>query len=182
MKKLFFVRHGLSEANVKKFFAGRSETPLTGEGHLQAKIAGKKIRDTGHMFDLIISSPLSRARHTAEYIAEAVDYSPTMIEYSDLFIERSWGVLEGTSVDDFKDNYPIEAIEKVEGVETLVEMELRAQKALAYLNAKVEDNILVVSHGSFGRALVRVVNGQHYMHEYSKEAITIGNCEIIELI
>lgn len=183
MKKLFFVRHGLSQANLDDKFAGRLDSPLTKAGKHQATKAGAELVKRGQLFDLIISSPLSRARHTAEYIAGQIGYPIDKIELNELFIERAWGVLEGTSVQEFKDKYPKQgSTETVQDVETLVELQKRAQAGLAYLQAKQEDNILVVSHGSYGRALTRVVNGLPHTHEYSKDAIHIGNCEIVELI
>ena len=41
MTHLYFVRHGLSQLNKERRVAGITETPLTKEGKLQAKITGE---------------------------------------------------------------------------------------------------------------------------------------------
>src|SRR5690606_2527197 len=67
MKKLYFIRHGLSVMNRQGVFSGSIDTPLTDEGRKQAKRAGKLARDFG--IDYIVSSPLARALETAQIIA-----------------------------------------------------------------------------------------------------------------
>lgn len=182
MKKLFLIRHGLSVGNVDGVFAGSLDTPLSSTGQDQAKDAGKKIKGDGHIFDLIVASPLIRTQHTAQSIAKEIGYPIDKILTNPLFIERGFGVLEGTPEADFKKDHTIEHLDQVEGSETLEQLHKRAERALKYLKARQEENILVVSHGSFGRALRRVIQGLPHTHEYSPENTRIGNCEIVELI
>ncbi len=66
--RLIFVRHGFSEANRDKIFAGQTEAPLTETGLLQAKAAAEYLKDT-HI-DCIFSSTLSRAYETGLAIAK----------------------------------------------------------------------------------------------------------------
>ena len=66
--RLIFVRHGFSEANQGKIFAGQTEAPLTKTGHLQAKAAAEYLSDI--QIDSIFSSTLSRAYETGLAIAE----------------------------------------------------------------------------------------------------------------
>lgn len=136
MKQLYFIRHGLSELNVQGAMAGHTDTPLVLEGHEQAKRAGKKAKEADLSFDIIISSPLQRAHHTAQHIAAAIDYPQEKIELNDLFKERGYGQLEGADAktalvaDYFNDE---SVIDHLAGVETLQELQQRADRALRLL-------------------------------------------------
>ena len=81
--------------NKQGIFSGRSETPLAEEGIEQAQAAGNELKDK-HI-DLIISSPMERAKETARIIAQEIGYDPNAIVINDLFIERAFGHLEGTT-------------------------------------------------------------------------------------
>ncbi len=161
MKQLYFIRHGLSELNKVNAMAGHTDTPLTEEGHQQAKLAGKKARERGMSFDIIVSSPLQRAHHTAAHVAKAIDYPQEKIEVNKLFKERNFGSIEGKPADKIGVDYFADesAIDHLPEVETLQQLQRRANRALAYLHELGHDTVLVVAHGSFGRALYRAVKG-----------------------
>src|SRR6059058_1306401 len=95
MKHLYFVRHGLSVMNKKGVFSGRTETPLDPEGIKQAEAAGREAKELN--IDLIVSSPMERCRETATIIAQQIGYPVADILFEDLFMERAFGVLEGTA-------------------------------------------------------------------------------------
>ena len=180
MKHLYFVRHGLSEANQAGVWGGHFNAKLAPEGHDQAKAAGKKAREQGLVFDVVLSSPLDRAHYTAQHISHEVGYPISDIIVHDTLIERNFGELENTVNQQAVEAYiQSEAnIDGYDGVERLVDMQMRAQEVLKYLHTLPQDTILVVSHGAFGRALRRAVN---------KEPLTVGldpipNAEIIKLI
>lgn len=145
MKHLYFVRHGSSELNEAGLFAGRSETPLTALGRQQAVAAGDTARALG--IDLIVSSPLSRARHTAEIIAQAIGYDLERIVIEGLFIERDFGSLERQTW------RPLLPQEQIAGMEPLADLLQRGRRGADFLASLPANNILVVSHGSLGRAL-----------------------------
>ena len=65
----YLVRHGESEANAARRFAGQSDSPLTARGRRQAKTVAKELAKV--KFDKVVSSDLSRTRDTAEIIARA---------------------------------------------------------------------------------------------------------------
>lgn len=182
MKKLFFVRHGETDHNVNRIWSGQIESTLTVKGEDQARQAG---RNKLPHIDLIISSPFSRTYHTACIIAEEMGYPVRDIEKNDLLVERAWGVLEGTPELDWDDTHQQEDLDKVEGVEHTADLQVRAAKALAYIESLPQGNILVVGHGTFGRAFRRAVDKLPHTHEYSeahREMLRIGNAEIVELI
>lgn len=180
MKKLYFVRHGLSELNKLNVMSGDSDTPLTEEGHAQAKLAGQKAKEQGLAFDLIISSPLQRAYHTAQHIADAVGYPHDGIEVNDLFKERYYGSLEGVAKAEINQGYfhDESAIDSDPGVEPFEDFLKRVRQCLDYLKSLNDETVLVVSHGAFGRALYRAVHNL----SYTRRKILYDNADIQRFI
>jgi broad specificity phosphatase PhoE len=182
VKQLYFIRHGQSELNKAGRFAGITDTPLTKKGHEQAKQAGKAVKQQGLSFDIIVSSPLVRAHETAKYVARELGHEPDQIQLHDNLRERNFGVLEaqpqlGTEL---QQRYLIDesVIDAFEGAETLEQLHIRAKTAIAYLRSLPHDNILIVAHGAFGRALRREINGEP-MHLRGKD---YDNAEVVRLI
>ena len=181
MKRLFYVRHGETDMNVAGLLSGRIETPLTSKGIEQAKAAGKELKQKLLHIDLIVCSPYERTYETAKLIAAEIGYPIEKIQKSDLFIERTFGMLEGTPGKDFLDKHEYREIDDVEGSETIEELQKRADSAFKWLQVVEEDNVLVVGHGAFARALKRVVEGLPHTHEYEADT-SIGNAAIVELV
>jgi phosphohistidine phosphatase len=73
MIELYLMRHGiaadLGEGGVFK----DADRPLTLEGRARIKQAAEGIRELALKFNLILTSPLLRARQTAEAVAEVLD-------------------------------------------------------------------------------------------------------------
>jgi uncharacterized phosphatase len=166
MKNLYFVRHGQSEMNVSGHFAGTAtDAQLTDEGRKQAKEAGKDIKSQAIPIDIIVSSPQSRAHETARYIAKEIDYDLDGIILHEGLVERHFGILEGTKFGagpvspeaHYSDPYAYENIQDAEKIE---DMQARADEIVEYLHALPHENILIVSHGHFGRALRRSIHKQ----------------------
>ncbi len=171
MKHLYFVRHGLSEANKAGLRAGKhTETPLAPEGREQARQAGEQAKKLN--IDLIISSPQSRAHDTAKIIAEIIGYPVDRIELNSLFVERDLGVLEGKP---WHPDLNIDGFADVETTDTLIE---RMHLAHEFLRAIPHDNVLIVSHGAIGRGL------RHVFHPEIPFAPSpsFKNAEIIKLV
>jgi len=171
MKRLYFIRHGLSQGNIDGVWSGTIDTPLSPLGKQQAKLAGRKAKDL--KVDYIISSPLSRAHDTAKIVAKEIGYPTDKIHINELFIERHFGELEGKS---WSPDLNLDGITDIETVDTLLE---RARLALEYIKTLPEENILIVSHGSFGRALRSNITGEKFHnHRPPKEAL-LPNAEVI---
>ncbi len=62
--ELVLVRHGQTEWNISGQHTGRSDIPLTDMGRQQALALKGKL--DGYQFESVLTSPLSRARDTAE--------------------------------------------------------------------------------------------------------------------
>lgn len=160
MKKLYFIRHGQSELNVSGHFAGITDTPLTAHGRAQAKTAGQKAKTL--QLDYIVSSPLSRALETAQIIAGEIGYPTEKVHVNKLFIERDFGELEGKP---WSPDLNLDGISDIETHDTILE---RAALALQFLQElDGVHNILVVSHGSFGRALRSLILPEYVFHNVS---------------
>lgn len=184
MKHLYFVRHGESLANQLGIHAGISEAPLTPLGKAQATALGKKLRAQGLVFDVILSSPLERAHHTALEIAEHINYPSNLIEINDDLVERNFGAMEskglysdfGVSNKDYIDN-PF-SIDHISNVEKITDLQYRANRVLEYLRSRPENSILVVGHGAFGRSLQRsVINAP-----LTEPVAYLKNADILKLI
>ncbi|MGH7241273.1 MAG: histidine phosphatase family protein [Candidatus Saccharimonadales bacterium] len=139
MQRLYFVRHGQSQANVDRVFAGQADTPLTAQGREEAQHAIDEVRSLG--IDHIISSPLSRTYDTAKIIAEGIGYPTDRIELYDVLMERSFGSAVGLSWDN--------DISDVADVETMKSVAARARQAFDYIVTLPYETILVVGHGTF---------------------------------
>jgi broad specificity phosphatase PhoE len=181
MKHLFYVRHGETEMNVAHLLSGAIETPLTEHGRQQAMAIGKEIRERLPKVDLIISSPYDRAYQTAVLIADQIGYPVDAIEKNPLFVERTYGVLEGTSNAHFMQPGNYHELDAVEGAETIEALQERAVRAFDYLTSLKQDTILVVAHNAFGRALRRAAHHQPYTQEYAAFE-QIPNATVLQLV
>jgi uncharacterized phosphatase len=170
MKHLYFCRHGESEFNLAGRWAGSTETPLTQTGREQAHLAGKSAQGLG--INHIICSPLSRAHDTAQIIAEEIKYPAEAIEINSLVIERHFGSLEGQMWDP---DLNIDGISDAETKDSILE---RARMLLKYLKTLEAETVLIVSHGSFGRALRHVLEPHVAFHETER----FQNAKVVKLI
>lgn len=170
MKKLYFIRHGLSELNVKGLYAGHTDTPLTEEGRKQAKIAGQEAKNL--KIGLIISSPLSRALETAQVVAEEIGYPSDDIVVDDCLIERSFGALESkpwSRTHTYK--YQLEY-----GAESNEQLIKRTRQILDWIEKQPVDNVLVIGHGASGRALRSLIKTDFPMSHPHQ----LGNAKLYE--
>ena len=168
MKHLYFVRHGESVLNVQRLFAGQLDTPLTERGREQAHATGEELRGLG--INVIVASPLVRALETAQIIAGDIGYLADRIIVNDVFKERFLGNLQGKSWDSFD-----ETANDDNGVETDEALLERAHAGLALLQGIEADTVLLVSHGSFSKALRRAIDPRSIYDEPA-------NAEIVQLM
>jgi probable phosphoglycerate mutase len=146
---IYFVRHGECGANVKGVFAGQADdSPLTSKGREQAVAVGKRLKNNGLKLDRIITSPLQRARETAEIIAEVVGLEKDEIEADAGIAEYDMGSLSGTPVRvlaSFEEACPPDA-------ENIMDFQSRVMGLVERLEGSSK-NILLVSHAGVGRVI-----------------------------
>jgi ribonuclease H / adenosylcobalamin/alpha-ribazole phosphatase len=98
------LRHGETAMSAQRRFAGRSDAPLTDTGRRQAAAAAARLAARGGI-DMIVTSPLQRARRTAEAVAEATG-APVTVD--DGLVETDFGEWEGLTFAEVTQRWPDE--------------------------------------------------------------------------
>lgn len=155
--KLYIIRHGETEWNKEKKLQGRSEVPLNEYGRELARITSEALKNT--RFDIVYSSPLSRAYETACIIAGNRDVN---IIKDDRLMEISFGIDEGRIKDELGDRidnffFAPEKYVPAKGGETYEEMCARAAdfiENVIYPLKSSDKSVLVVAHGAMNKALM----------------------------
>jgi len=101
MSYLILVRHGQSKWNLEKKFTGWVDVDLTENGKLEAKKAGKLIKDKNISIDLYYSSLQLRAKNTLKLIQDILGNKKKFKTVWQLN-ERHYGALTGLNKDEMK--------------------------------------------------------------------------------
>lgn len=161
---IYLVRHGQTAFNAEGRLQGHVDSPLTELGRAQATRAGaalKRLTGGGEGWR-IISSPLGRARDTAEAIRAAL--ATPEVEIDARLIELSWGDWDGGLRADLKARHP-EAFGESGWAftapigEAYEAAQARLRDWLSTLPAEPERRVIAVSHGVAGRLLRGVYAG-----------------------
>lgn len=155
--KIYILRHGETTLNAKGVMQGRLDEPLNDSGRELALITGRALK--GIHFDYCISSPLSRARETAQIILkESQNILP--IDIDERIIEIDFGDLEGKKITEMGEDglkFYFEPL-KFKGFpngETVLEVCKRTQEFLKELIAKDDNKTYLIStHGCAMRAMI----------------------------
>ena len=142
----WYLRHGETDWNAQGLSQGNVDIPLNPTGLAQARSAAERLRHRG--IATIISSPLSRARVTAEIVGEALGLS---VQIDDGLREVRFGVQEGQPMSDWFANW-VAGTFTPDGAETFPALRRRAVTAANRATA-LPPVVLVVAHGALFRAL-----------------------------
>ncbi len=148
-----FIRHGQTDWNRDDKLQGSSDIPLNDTGRDQAHEAAALLADSG--WQVVVSSPLLRARETAEIIAAqlSVELGPS---YPD-FVERDYGELEGGPSSDSMARWPLRDYPGAEPLERVV---ARGLAGLASVEADFAGrNVIIVCHGTIIRYTLAALAG-----------------------
>ena len=148
-----FIRHGQTDWNRDHRLQGSSDIPLNDTGREQAHQAAELLRGGG--WQVIVSSPLLRARETAQIIADdlELELGPA---YHDL-IERDYGPLEGMSDEEILERFPNR---DYPGAEPLASVVSRGTAALATISHDHRDrDVMIVCHGTIIRYTLSALAG-----------------------
>ena len=81
--ELYFVRHGLAEERGDAW-PEDTKRPLTAEGMSRMRKAVKGLSRIGVSVDVVLTSPLVRARQTAEILAAGLEPRPSIVNIDSL--------------------------------------------------------------------------------------------------
>lgn len=170
--RIYVARHGQTQWNVENKVCGRTDLPLTEKGLAQAEMLGEQVKDLN--LDLIISSPLLRARQTAAPAARMCGI-PVLVD--DRLIEQDYGIYEGVDRQDpgflgnkrqFAFRYP--------GGESMMDVAHRVYGLLEEIRQKhPEKRVLLVCHGGVCRVIrtyFQDMTNEDFFH-YSEENAVI---------
>lgn len=187
--KMYIIRHGQTPWNARKCLQGRSDVDLNENGIYLAELTGKELRDV--TFDMAFTSPLIRAKHTAQCILAG--RGVPIIE-DERLIEISFGIYEGCCYAEENRQVPQQWIENffhapqdyvaAPGGESLDDVEKRTRDFMEDICSRKElqdKTILVSTHGCALRGLlnsIRESNREDYWHGgVSKNcAVSIVTC------
>lgn len=153
---LGLLRHGQTDWNIDLRLQGSSDIPLNETGIRQAELAAKYLNSND--WDLVLSSPLSRAHDTAKKVAAVLGLNLVVVPE---LIERSFGVAEGMSHSEWRTLYESHA--EIPGIESLEALQTRSEALLRLLATEYDgQRILAVSHGALIRKLMKIVSSGVY--------------------
>ncbi|NBG88142.1 histidine phosphatase family protein [Isachenkonia alkalipeptolytica] len=176
--KLIIIRHGESEADILKVHEGRADFSLTNKEKQQAKLLSKWIA-SNEEFDVILSSPLKRAKETAAFIRDETGKRIVLVE--DL-MEWDNGLLAGLPREEAERKYPLPKDGRKPhhtnaNTESMINFRARAETFLSRLKEEYpkDAEICMVSHGGMINMLYRSLLNLPMMTEHS---ISCGDTSI----
>lgn len=178
---LTIVRHGETAANTDGVWHGSTDTPLSDRGRVQARAVGTHLARVESNFDHIYASPLQRARHTAEAIAEQVALEVKLEVGLSEFDLGSW---EGKTYRELYSEYKLWDHMKNDphfaphGGESPLQVVERYVGALHAISARHPgERVIVVGHGgALSMAFAEIVEGA-----YTAWGKVMANCAVSEL-
>lgn len=152
---LGLLRHGQTDWNIDLRLQGSTDIPLNDTGRTQARLAAASLNRED--WDVILASPLSRAKDTADIVALELGMNVVIVPE---LIERSFGVAEGLDHASWRKLY--ESHQVIEGLESLEDLRTRTVQLLDLIaNEYSGQRVLAVSHGAFIRKVLNIVtNGE----------------------
>ena len=171
---LIITRHGQTDWNLQHKLQGSSDIELNQKGIEQAEEVATKLAN--EPIDLIICSPLVRAKQTAEVINRNRNIP---IKYDSGISERDYGEFEGKNSADYNlsDFWNFYCNSKYQGVENIKDF---FKKVYDFLDRQAieqqEKNILLVAHGGISIATYCYFNGIPTNGDVLR--LGLKNCEI----
>lgn len=161
--RLLLLRHGQTELSVQRRYSGRGNPPLTSLGREQADRAAKMLAAKGDIA-AVVTSPLDRARETAEAAGAALDVPVRVV---DGLIETDFGDWEGLTFREATERDPDlharwlgDPALRAPGGESFDEVRERVEAVRRDLVARYPGaNIVVVSHVTPIKTLLQLALG-----------------------
>ena len=173
--KIYVIRHGQTDVNLENKINALNDDDLNETGIMQAKEVGKKLENID--YDFIISSPLTRTKHTAELL----NIKNKDIKFDNRLLERDAGVftkqlIENIDEDDWWNLNPKQDYKDAETVKNVLD---RIYDFLEELKKEYKDKIIIlVTHGGTSKVINCYFKGipeNGIIRKYGHD-----NCEIHE--
>ena len=166
--KLYLLRHGETEENVKHILQGHMPGTLTAAGKGQAVDAAEELRELA--VDAVLCSDLKRCTDTYEILKKEIPELPEMVTTA-LLRERDWGSATGMIADGKT------WIEIPKDAESMGQLKARARIFLDFVRSTYGGKrVLAISHGLFCRVIQCVLAGNEV-----KDIVPMKNAEIREI-
>lgn len=164
--ELLIVRHAESVANAEERMQGQRDYPLSERGEAQAQRLARFLVDAGYRFDAAYSSPLTRARRTAEVLTRALGLPEP--ELTPELSELNAGRLQGLTRAEILAGFPSFLQRRLTdlgdfseyGGESYADVQLRVQSLVARFHERHRPHahrVLVVAHGGTNFHLVKAL-------------------------
>lgn len=181
--RLIAIRHGETAWNVDTRLQGHLDIGLNERGRWQASRAALALK--GEALDAIYTSDLSRARDTAQAVANATGQR---VHTTTGLRERHFGVLQGQTHAEIEAHWPVDALLwrqrdplwTPQGGESLVAFDARVIQTVAHVAAQhLGQQIVLVAHGGVLDMLYRAATSQTLQ---APRSWNLGNATINRLL
>ena len=185
--KIYFVRHGETIWNKEKKIQGRSDIPLNEYGKELGIITAEALKDIP--FDIVYSSPLIRAKETAEILVKDRNL---VIHEDNRLVEMSFGKGEGESLPEIHAHPEMKLHNFIHnpgeytppaGGETFEELYDRCKNFMEEIIIPAEkkyNTMLIVGHGALIRGFIHNINNRpskdFWIVTHKNCSVTIANC------
>ena len=185
--KIYFVRHGETIWNKEKKIQGRSDIPLNEYGKELGMITAEALKDIP--FDIVYSSPLIRAKETAEILVKDRNL---VIHEDNRLLEMSFGEGEGESLPEIHAHPEMKLHNFIHnpgeytppaGGETFEELYDRCKNFIEEIIIPAEkkyDTMLIVGHGALIRGFIHNINNRpssdFWIVTHKNCSVTITDC------
>lgn len=193
--RVIFVRHGESESNVKGHIAGQThDSPLSLKGEMQAQATGESLLQASVDIDVAFTSPMTRAKKTAELILDSLEIKRDLIEDERLH-ERFYGPYEGATYEavislrkkelvdvsqlkNFAQKFAYKAHPEMESIESVY---MRVSDFLSEKKEKyIGKTVLMAAHNGVLKSLV-MADAALRGYDLEFRAFDLANCSLVIL-
>jgi broad specificity phosphatase PhoE len=188
-RRLWLVRHGLTEWNAQQRFCGHSDIPLLARGRVQAHWLARQLQDEA--IATVYTSDLVRARETAEIIASQ-STQVVQLRVSAGWREIDFGAWEGLTYAEIAEQYQDQLGFFIDpeqcsppGGESLAHMLQRVHAELAAIacsgDSPMDGDVVIVSHGGPLRVLLCSILGIPFERQWQLR-LDPGSLSAIDLL
>jgi broad specificity phosphatase PhoE len=188
------IRHGESLSNREGRVQGQADVKLSDTGRQQATAVASWCKSQSFQKKSceLWSSPLCRARETANVIGTAIGLSA---QIEDKLVELNAGVFQGHLWDDLADRFPEDVAQwrsgdvdfQIPGGESRRQLAERGRHALQSLSCRPVDSMVIVAHGGVLTAALGLLVGREHplLANVVERPFTrlpaLGNCSVSQL-